>query len=77
MSAVKYFDIKELSKKTGYSVNTLYKKTKALNIGYKPNNGKILFDDSCVELIVKGENNGKSISENRQLGGLDNIFIQK
>lgn len=70
-----YFGMKELSNRTGYSVNTLYKKTKAMNLGYKPNGGKILFDDSCVEAIVKGGNNGESIHSERQFGSLDNIFI--
>ena len=73
-----YFDIKELSNRTGYSVNTLYKKTKALKLGYKPFNGKLLFDDSVVDFLVKGGTNENiernDIREKRLSIHLDEIF---
>ena len=66
----KYFGIKELSIRTGYSVNYLYKKVSVLKIGehyFKPNGGKLIFDESSVDFLVKGGNqNGESIHESRQ-----------
>lgn len=65
-----YFGIKELSSRTGYSVNYLYKKVPSLKKGehyFKPNGGKLIFDESSVEFLIKGENqNGESIHESRQ-----------
>lgn len=68
--AKKYYTIEELSELTGYSVNYLYKKVSDLKKGehyFKPNGGKLLFDESSVDFLVKGENqNGESIHESRQ-----------
>ena len=74
-----YFDIKELSRRTTYKINTLYKKLEFLEEGkhyFKPNNGKLLFDESAVDFLVKGKNNGKSISEKRQSISLDRFLLQ-
>lgn len=67
----KHFTIQELSYKTGFSVNTLYKKIKILEINkhyFKPNGGKLLFDESAVDFLVKGGNskNGESIHKKGQ-----------
>ncbi len=75
----KHFTIQELSYKTGFSVNTLYKKIKILEINkhyFKPNGGKLLFDESAVDFLIKGGNsiNGKSISKERQPICLDNFL---
>ncbi|WP_419767275.1 hypothetical protein [Arcobacter sp.] len=73
-----YYDIKQLSQKTHYSVNTLYKKIKHLKQGehyFKPNGGKLIFDESAVDFLVKGENsNGKSIPTERQPICLDKFL---
>lgn len=55
---IKYFDIKKLAKKTGYAKVTLYKKVSLLTLGihyFKPN-GKLLFNQSAVDFLVKKEN---------------------
>lgn len=72
-----YFDIKKLSKKTGYSVNTLYKKVAILTLGehyFKPNNGKLIFDDKAVDFLVKGESNGKGVHKGKESVCLDHLF---
>ena len=74
------FDIEELSNRTGYSINTLYSKIKLLKKDthyFKPNGGKLFFDESAVDFLVKGENsNGKSIRKERQPICLDNFLAQ-
>ena len=61
----KYYTIEELSELTGYSVHHLYKKVSDLKKGehyFKPNGGKLLFDESSVDFLVKGvKQNGESI----------------
>lgn len=71
------FGIVQLSEKTGFKVNTLYKKIKALEFGvhyFKPNGGKLLFDDSCVDILVEGGRNGESIHQGRQSECVDNLL---
>ena len=66
----KYYTIEELSELTGYSKHTVYKKLALLEKDkhyFKPNGGKLMFDDSAVDFLIKGVNqNGKSLSETRQ-----------
>jgi len=72
-----YYDIKQLSKETHYSVNTLYKKLKHLKKGehyFKPNGGKLIFDESAIEFLVKGENHGEALLEKRQPNDLGNFL---
>jgi hypothetical protein len=68
--AKKYYSMEELSELTGYSVNYLYKKVPKLKKGehyFKPNGGKLIFDESSVEFLIKGGNqSGESLHENRQ-----------
>lgn len=74
-----FFDINELSRRTGFKVQTLYKKLDKLTIGvhyFKPNGGKLFFDNSCVELLVKGGLDGKGISKERQSLCVDNLLLQ-
>lgn len=71
------FDIEELSNRTAYSVNYLYKKVKDLTLDkhyFKPNNGRLLFDESAVNFLIKGGNHGKSVPKTRQPISLDNFF---
>ena len=76
----KYYSIEDFSKATGYSKHTLYKKIKLLqlNVHYfysKGNSGKLLFDESAVDFLVKGgNNNGESIQETRQSVCVGKLF---
>ena len=66
----KYYSLDEFSELTGYSKHTIYKKLALLEKGqhyFKPNGGKLIFDDSAVDFLIKGVNqNGKSLHETRQ-----------
>ncbi len=75
------FDLKELENRTGYKINTLHKKVKLLTLGvhyFKPNNGKLLFDESAIDFLIKGGNtkNGKSIHKKGLEISLDNFLAQ-
>lgn len=51
-----YIDIHKLSELTGYKVNTLYKKISLLTLNkhyFKPNGGKLIFDRSAIDYIIK------------------------
>lgn len=67
----KYYSMEELSELTGYSKHTIYRKIKLLENGkhyFKPNGGKLIFDESSVEFLIKkgGNQSGESIHESRQ-----------
>jgi len=66
----KYLTIKQLAKKTGYSVSTLYDKVKLMELNkhyFKPNKVKLLFAESAIDFLVKGEN-GISEKLNKKSG---------
>lgn len=70
-SSKRYYSIEEMSQLTSYSVNYLYKKIPSLKKDvhyFKPNGGKLIFDESSVEFLIKkgGNQNGKSVHESRQ-----------
>lgn len=69
-STKRYYTLDEFSELTGYSKHTVYKKLALLEKDkhyFKPNGGKLMFDDSAVDFLIKGVNqNGKSLSETRQ-----------
>ncbi len=74
--------IDELSKRTGFSINTLYKLRKNLTFEvhyFKPNGGKLLFDESAVDfLVTKGDTrHGKSIHEKGQPVYLGDFLSQQ
>jgi len=75
----KYLTIKQLAKKTGYSVSTLYDKVKLLELNkhyFKPNKVKLLFDESAIDFLIKGEDrNGESLQEKRQSICLDQFLL--
>lgn len=76
----KILTIEELAKKTKISKHTIYKKVNTLTLGvhyFKPNGGKLLFDESAIDFLIKGGNNGESLHERGQSICLDNIFPRK
>lgn len=79
MSAI--IDIKELSKRSGYKINTIYKKINLLELGidyFKPNKGKLFFDERVVDFLKKGEHkNGESIPKKGQPIHLGDFFAQE
>ena len=77
-SSKRYYSIEEMSQLTNYSVNYLYKKIPSLKKDvhyFKPNGGKLIFDESSVEFLIKGRNqSGESIHESRQPVSIDEYF---
>ena len=75
----KYLTIKQLAKKTGYSVSTLYDKVKLMEINkhyFKPNKSTLRFDESAIDFLVKGEyRNGESLREKRQPICVDQFLL--
>ena len=72
-----FLSILELSELTNYSINTIYSKKKYMTEGkhyFKPNNGKLLFDKSAIQFLIKGGEDGEGIYKERQPICLDNIF---
>lgn len=66
----RYYTLDEISNLTGFAKNTLYKKISLLEKDkhyFKPNGGKLLFDESSIDFLIKGENqSSKSICRKRQ-----------
>lgn len=77
-SSNRYYTLDEFCELTGYSKNTMYKKIKLLKINkhyFKPNGGKLIFDESSLDFLIKGENqSGKSIQESRHPVSIDEYF---
>lgn len=70
VNSKKYYSLEEFSDITGYAKHTIYKKLALLKKDkhyFKPNGGKLVFDDSAVDFLIKGGNqNGESLHESRQ-----------
>ena len=79
----KYYTMNEFCELTGYSKFTIYKKLKFLkqdtHYFYSKGNGsKLLFDESAVDFLIKGEyKNGESIPKTRQSLCLGKLFGRK
>lgn len=64
----KYYSKREVAEITTYSLSTISHKVKDMIEGihyFKPNSGKILFDESAIDFLAKGGSSGKSVHEGR------------
>lgn len=77
VNSKKYYTLEEMHELTGYSKHTMYKKIKSLEINkhyFKPNGGKLIFDESAVDFLIKRVNNEERVHTSKQPIFIDDYF---